>query len=667
MPATLSYRSEIDGLRAVAVVPVIFFHAGLPPFSGGFVGVDVFFVISGYLITRILQRELERDKFSLIAFYERRARRIVPALFVVVVCCLPAAWLWMSPAELQAFAASVFAASLFGSNVLFWLESGYFEGESEDKPLLHTWSLAIEEQYYLVFPLLLMLLWRYRRNQLTVVIALLAAASFLLCEALSRTHPSAAFYLAPTRVWELLAGSLCALLMINREARRMDLLAGPGLLLIIAAMLMFDQSIRFPSVYTLLPVLGTALVILFAGPGTYTARLLSTPLLVGIGLISYSAYLWHQPLFAFARIRELGEPPLETMVLLALLTPILATVTWRFVEQPFRRSRLSPSMDPYPILRGAAASLGVMLFLGAVGQLGVAESLSRFPKEPEFGWREKVRTDLCLLRSQRVKEHAPDCFEQGRFNVLLWGDSHAASLYPGFRALQTRHDFAVTQLTHAGCPPLLDVAHTPYRTDCNDLNQRALKHIDETSYDRIILHAAWEHFTYPMERDDLQQRLENTLKAVLDRVDERTELLIVGPVPRWPDSAYKTYLRRADTLTASGNGNLMTPAIALWEVDNLLQTTAQSHAAGYVSALEVFCQPDRDDCAIALGRGIKYLTAVDKGHLSDLGSEYLTTRLWDTLSAGSLEQAKANVPRQWNGVKPLALTVSSTASRIQPH
>ena len=292
----LKYRGEIDGLRAVAVLPVILFHAGFGLFGGGYVGVDVFFVISGYLITTILLSELQAGTFTLVGFYERRARRILPALFVVMLVTLPFAWLWLAPAEMQKFCNSLIGVSLFASNVLFWRESGYFDSSAELKPLLHTWSLAVEEQYYLFFPLLLMAAWRLGRRRIAVMLAVLLAASLVVAEWGLRRDPTAAYYLLPTRGWELLIGALAALVLSARAGESGALvpprawmgqvasLAGFGA--IAASVLLFDRSTPFPGLYALLPTVGTALVILFATPQTSVGAILGSRFFVGVGMLS---------------------------------------------------------------------------------------------------------------------------------------------------------------------------------------------------------------------------------------------------------------------------------------------------------------------------------------------------------------------------------------------
>ncbi len=329
----MKYRTEIDGLRAIAVLPVILFHAGASLFSGGYVGVDVFFVISGYLITTIILTERAAGVFSIRKFYERRARRILPALYLVIFACLPFAWAWMVPEMLADFARSVAATALFISNAHFWETAGYFASDTDLKPLLHTWSLAVEEQFYLVFPVFLILAGTRKLGRFAWLLGILALASLLLSEWGWRNEPDANFYFTPSRFWELLAGSLCGILLFERGPYSNNALATSGLGLILFAVFAFDETVPFPSVYALVPVLGSVLIILFAAPLTRVARVLSFKPFVGIGLISYSAYLWHQPLFAFARIRSPQEPAMAWMMVLSVVTLGLAYLK-AFREKP---------------------------------------------------------------------------------------------------------------------------------------------------------------------------------------------------------------------------------------------------------------------------------------------------------------------------------------------
>src|SRR6056297_20083 len=338
----MHYRADIDGLRALAVLPVLAFHAGLAPFSGGFVGVDVFFVISGYLIAGLILPRIRAGRFSLLEFYERRARRLLPALFVVMAVSGALAAALFLPAELREFGQSAVAATLFASNVLFSRETGYFETEAALKPLLHTWSLGVEEQFYLLFPLLLMALAARRagRVALVPVLAALALASLALAAWAVPRAPAFAFYLLPTRLWELMLGALLAVAPLPALRRRAvrEAAAAAGLAAILWAMLRYSEATPFPGPAALLPCLGAALVIHAGASGpTAVSRALSLGPVVFVGLISYALYLWHWPVLVFAEyaaVRELTT--VETGAALAL-SGVLAALTWRFVERPFRR------------------------------------------------------------------------------------------------------------------------------------------------------------------------------------------------------------------------------------------------------------------------------------------------------------------------------------------
>jgi len=303
----MQYRPEIDGLRALAVIPVVLFHAGIAGFSGGFVGVDIFFVISGYLITSIILNEQQKDSFTLAGFYERRARRILPALMLVVLLSAVAAWYLLLPAELVDFGESLASVGVFASNILFWTQSDYFATTSEFIPLLHTWSLAVEEQFYLIFPVFMIFTLAWTKTKRLSVLTLVAILSLIFCEWAWRNAPEANFFLAPSRVWELMAGVLCAFYL--QQARDPKLLirqlaSVAGLLMLVYSIAFLDKSIPFPSLFALIPVVGTVLIILFTDKNTLVGKILSLPFIVGVGLISYSAYLWHQPLFVFARLKD---------------------------------------------------------------------------------------------------------------------------------------------------------------------------------------------------------------------------------------------------------------------------------------------------------------------------------------------------------------------------
>lgn len=424
----IKYRPEVDGLRAIAVIPVILFHAGIDLFSGGYVGVDVFFVISGYLITRIIMSDLDTQQFSIAMFYWRRARRILPALFLVMVCCIPFAWAWMLPTEFEEFSNSLVAVSLFSSNILFWQESGYFAIASDVKPLLHTWSLAVEEQFYMLFPLFLLLLWRFGKKTVFFVILIAAAASLGLSEWAWRNAPSANFYLAPTRAWELFAGALCAFAHDKNKASSSNPLSLIGLFLIVFSIFYYDKGTPFPSVYTLVPVLGTALILYYGSTRTVVSRLLSLKVVVGVGLISYSTYLWHHPLFAFARIKNIYEPDLLFMLLLSCLSILLGYLTWRFIEVPIKYAS--------NIKITSVAFLGVSTAIIAFGIFGDYKLSKLIPFPPNIKWESfghKLKSvgGVCDQTANSSYPGLELCYF-GDLNsteiFALYGDSHAEAI-----------------------------------------------------------------------------------------------------------------------------------------------------------------------------------------------------------------------------------------------
>jgi peptidoglycan/LPS O-acetylase OafA/YrhL len=451
----MDYRREVDGLRAVAVLAVMFFHAGFAQVSGGFVGVDVFFVISGYLITSLIQSERAQGRFSLAGFYERRARRILPALFCVLGACVPFAWLWLLPDQLKDFSNSLVRVLVFLSNVYFARDTGYFAAPAEEKPLLHTWSLAVEEQYYLAFPLLLALLARFGKRPLAGALALLALASLAFAVHESGVRPEKAFFDTRGRVWELLIGALLALGPASRGLRAArpvrELGSALGLGAILWAALRFDANTPSPSAYMLLPTLGTALLLLFASPGTLVGRLLGSKPVVAIGLISYSAYLWHQPLLAFARVRSLTLLSALERLSLVLAALALAAVSWRLVEQPFRdRQRVARRS----LVRAALVTAAVLLAIGLAGKAthgfearyaqrwqAIQQNLEKLrgerdawirPGECQFNQRGTYR-ELDAFLSHWDCELDPRHPELKKIPYAVAGDSHAADLVMAFK------------------------------------------------------------------------------------------------------------------------------------------------------------------------------------------------------------------------------------------
>ncbi|SDT02898.1 Peptidoglycan/LPS O-acetylase OafA/YrhL, contains acyltransferase and SGNH-hydrolase domains [Halopseudomonas xinjiangensis] len=440
----IAYRPEVDGLRALAVLPVILYHAGFELFSGGFVGVDVFFVISGYLITAIIYREIQDGTFTVARFYERRIRRLYPAVTAVTLVCLPFAWLLLLPSEFKEFLFSVASVQVFASNLYFWQESDYFGSAAELTPLLHTWSLAVEEQFYLVFPFALILFRRLSLRMLLALLALVALASLALAQELVDSHASASFFLLPTRAWEMLAGSLLALGMHESGSNRRwfgNLAALAGVGLIGLAVFLFHAGTPFPGVYALVPVAGTMLIIAYATRETLVGRVLSLRPLVFIGTVSYSAYLIHQPLFAFTRIYTMRSLTLPLVLGMVGLTFVLAYLSWRFIENPFRQRR---NIERHALF-STAATLSTFLFVFALAAAfqnhRVLQYEARLESEQERALamiEESERTPelekgYCVFEADRLdpatRQRLQNCHAAFGSGLVVIGDSHGENVY----------------------------------------------------------------------------------------------------------------------------------------------------------------------------------------------------------------------------------------------
>ncbi len=622
----IGYRREIDGLRALAVLSVIVFHAGFAPASGGFAGVDVFFVISGYLITSIIVAETASGSFTLSGFYERRARRILPALFVMLVVCLPMAWVWLLPQDMNAFAEALIWVSLFASNIFFWRTDSYFGPDAELNPLLHTWSLAVEEQYYLIYPVVLAVVLRAGKGKARLAIALAAVLSLAGAQWLLQRSPSAAFYLLPTRAWELMIGGWLAMhAPFAGESRRSrwtaQAAAAGGIGLILYAVFAFDRHTPFPGVHALAPALGAALLIRYAGAGTLAGRLLGARLPVGLGLISYSAYLWHQPLFAFARHASAEPPGKMLMATLVLLTIVIAYFSWKYVERPFRKG--APRPRPRAALSLAAACSAAFLAFGlaARGTDGFPERVTSSQRDVlayrSYAFEDVYRDGRCLLgREQSYAAFAAECQGgAGPVAVLVWGDSHAAALSFGLRQVDAR----VVQYTASGCPPLkgLVLGSWPH---CTEVNEFVMSDLRRLHPEKVVLHANW----YAYRQHDLARMLGDTIASVR-RLLPDTDVIVVGPVPQWAPSL--PVFLSARHLELDREYAVDAPLYdELRALEAPLQRAAEARGAKFVSALAALCQRDR--CAATTRYDGKVMpTMWDYGHLTSGGSVLLAPKV----------------------------------------
>ncbi|WP_285709261.1 acyltransferase family protein [Erythrobacter oryzae] len=522
-PASGGHRPEIDGLRALAIAPVVVHHAAPTLLPGGFAGVDVFFVISGCLITGIIAGELASGRFTLRGFWERRARRIIPALVAMLAVTAGAAWAILTPEDFLQFAKALLAASLFASNLHFARDTGYFDAGEGALPLLHTWTLGVEEQFYLLFPLVMLGAWRWNRSALLPVAALLGAASLAAALWLAPRWPLATFYLLPTRMWELMLGAVCALL--PRAPRADGRLAMAGLAAIIAGFALIDPDAPAPGVLFLLPTLGTALVLLFCGPATAAGRLLSAPPLVGLGLISFGLYLWHQPVLALAQYVHFGPLPVWALVAAVGVSVALASASWRWIEQPVRQRRWLAA----PALLAGACAAALALPLG-VGVAGYARALL-----PRSG-AEAAALDGLRPRGALDPEVIP---ATGALGFVLYGDSHAGQYFPD----ATGRFGAGALISENGCLAAEGItnwsAPGAKQRVCAGLPDRLVELVRTRRIGTVIWAQRWDRELYDAKSGKALGRssgqaapaLAAAITRTIDRLPPGTRVILVGNSP----------------------------------------------------------------------------------------------------------------------------------------
>lgn len=651
------YRPEVDGLRAVAVLAVLLFHAdlGLP---GGYVGVDVFFVISGYLITSLIVRDVERGEFSMAHFWERRIRRIWPPMVVVVLAVLVAGWFLLLPADFEELGRSAVWQTLCAANVFFWRESGYFAGAAEDKPLLHTWSLAVEEQFYLIIPACLSFLGRFpkwmTRHRLFLVFGLLIAGSLALSVYGVNRAPSATFYLLPTRAWELSLGSLLAIMPTTRlqqssVARR--LLPAVGLACILFACFRFSSATPFPGLAALIPCCGTALIIWstarpFRGDAAVSAdlsngadaahptrpvlveRLLASTPVVGIGLISYSLYLWHWPLFAFHRHIALVPASTGTRFLLMLAAFPLAILSWRFVETPFRQKTILPRRPRLFAVAAtgslAVAGLGLLInhWNGIPHRISEkALALAVYKDDQEFHEEHTL---------QQIQEGAITRLDTGlnldRPTVLIWGDSLARATLLAWEKFCRQRALQAGAVTRSATSPVLDYYRLPprghgLRERSPDFNSNVLELIRQLAPREVVLIAHWESDEPTADHGGARPFVEALKQTVRSLHDCGSRVWIMLQVPGHPVEVPRALMYRElygfDVTTVSARPNQWN---GLHGEGELLLKEFRDLGVGVLDPRPLFLDADAGVYRMELNGLPLY---VDRGHLSPAGARML--------------------------------------------
>lgn len=600
----LAYRADIDGLRAVSILLVIGYHARLVP--GGFIGVDIFFVISGFLITRIILNEAGAGTFSPAKFYARRIRRIFPALIVVLAVSWLVGWFVLLPDQFSLLGKGITAGVAFVSNLFQLSQAGYFAPNAADNPLLHLWSLGIEEQFYIFWPPVLLMVFGSKRRRFRM--AAIAVASFAVGLLIFFGYKEWSFYSPISRGWELLAGAILANQDFEhpkREPRGFahfdDLRATVGLAAILGAAIWFNTNSLFPGVDALLPVLGAVLIIL--SPNSSINRiLLSNRPMVLIGLISYPLYLWHWPLLSYLGIVRNGDPNALEIWAAILVAFGLAWLTFRFVEIPLRRQQ-----NAVPRLSFGLIAVGVAGIL-TVNASGVG---FRFP--PEIRDIAQIQQqNNAGLRNECFSEAAgarlgPNCIEKGDKPLLfVWGDSTAAALYPGLKKAEETVPFRLAHFAAPGCAPILAAGGSP----CDVTNDLVFGFIKSSAPQIVLLHAMWD------KHNDLGKLMETIGKL---RALNVPRIVILGPVPVWkrtlPHSLVNFYRMRhtiVDRIAAGVSGP---------ENDERMEGFSRAAGVEYISAWHILC--DQDGCLTRIGPTANDVVTTDIVHLSDAGSSFL--------------------------------------------
>lgn len=654
-----NYRPDIDGLRAVAILSVVLFHAFPSGLQGGFVGVDIFFVISGFLISTIIFRSLQKNDFSCVEFYAHRVKRIFPALIVVLAACYTFGWFALLPDGFTQLGKHMAAGAGFVQNFVLWKEAGYFDTASELKPLMHLWSLAIEEQFYLIYPVLIWAAWRAGLNVLTVVI-LLALISFGLNVHWIGKDAVETFFVPQTRFWELLAGSVLAYFQFfkpkaigdwlsrwvfhrvifkhppfpaKQGAVLVQLTSVLGLLLIILAVFTLHKGKPFPGWWALAPVVGAVLLI-FSGPNAWVNQnILGNRLMVFVGLISYPLYLWHWPILSFARIVESEMPAWEIRIAAIAVSFVLAWLTYRLVERPIRFGQ--KSWVKTAILVALLAIVGYVGF-NTYSREGLAfRPISRHFQEytkitnvyEYFNYAKVLRGSICHAVPLKTAIANGCVASADRKSIMIWGDSYAAALFPGLqKAVETRHpEYSITQLTDGNGPPFIGDAKSDSGATLMQVNQDRLKGLGLSNPEIVLI--TWMMYGQNAIHDKTAAIAAfSTTVSQIKAKSPKSRIVVIGPVPEWQPTLLKQIIAHTK-VTGRLPPMYMRQGLdkRLFDWDATLRDYLPKIGVQYVSALDAVCSPD--GCLTRLSDNPKEMVAVDWGHLTAAGSEYLVGKL----------------------------------------
>ena len=671
------YRPEIDGLRALAVLSVIFFHAGIEVFQGGFVGVDVFFVVSGYLITTIILKDIEKGKFSLTYFYQRRCRRILPALLVTIILSFPIALILLPPNDLQNFSKSVISSLSFWSNFQFSSETGYFATPGEYKPLLHTWSLSIEEQFYIFYPLLFIILFKLGKKIFNFVIITLLFLSLgfaqwsgnlnyqypFLDENLSFYSQSvfSEFMMPFGRIWELALGAFCAFLPNKNIFSRyfsskknkivfFNFSSFIGISLIFFSFFYLSRNFPYPSFYSMIPTIGTALLIIFATEDTFMKKILSNKILVFIGLISYSAYLFHYPIFSFIKYSQINIDYKDYIYLIPAIL-FLSFLNWKYIEKPFRNKNTPVKNLFFFIFLGYLILLSASLYiykndgLKNRSKFAITENIINSFKISEEG-KKCIDIDFVHLKKNQDKICKIGNKNSDKIDFIVFGDSHVTGFHEAFNNYGKENNKSGLFVGYAGCPPILNIySLRPDQSEknCYQLNKLVSEITKEKGVRNLFFISRWTYYTggesfntelnlislkpkaranKNLSRLAFQKGLQDTLEFYSN---QKARVFIFEQVPYQNIEPEQIYYRSFNDNKKIFNENLVNYSVNLSEheklqkfVNGLFQSSNKIYKnLTIVPTSDFLCDQRTDKCLI--GNNINSFYA-DKGHLNRIGA-----------------------------------------------
>lgn len=637
---TPSYRPDIDGLRAIAIIPVILFHARVPGFGGGFLGVDVFFVISGYLITSLIGREIFDRSFTYLSFWERRARRLLPPMFLVVAVSSAVAYLILLPEELKAFGQSVVSISLFSSNVYFWLKAGYFDAPAQTVPLLHTWSLAVEEQFYLLFPAVLIGIAAWKPRSRVFVVTGIGLASFAISVWWIHSSPSAAYYLLPSRAWELMLGATLALMRESRAnllpPRAIDALLVVGMTLVVIPVFLYTEATPFPGFAALVPCLGTALIIWVGDGKNHVGRLLDNRAMVFVGQLSYSLYLWHWPILVFFAM--VSEQPLQSLSTIQVSAALAATMalswmSFALVENPIRRRKVLKSRRTLFAAMGTSAGLlaayGLAAHVGHGFEYRIPDAALRIADGARDRAREWHACNDMPLEKVNAKTLCRLGVADAPVKFVLWGDSHAHVLFPAVDRAAKETGVAGLHASLHSCPPVpgIQVA-SEWGVDCYDFNERIERLIEDGNFDAVVLAAHWVSYEHPgsvwlaNEPSDraLKDILESRLLALIERFTAKGMAVFVFDEVPYPEHFHPAQFARAVWWGADPNSAGISVDEYAARIGPFANQLPDRTRFARISPLSGLC-PNGSFCPAIMDGRSNYF---DDMHLSTRGAERLT-------------------------------------------